>query len=175
MGNRQRDLVILVAVAVLAVVAYRVVKMYRTAENTPPLTETTSTGLDEELRNTVVTLEADLASRLSFQPSFSQDPLNLRRVVPRIYEGATDTSRAIIEGPGLYLTATVLDETGYTAVIRYKHHNYVVQEGDEFEGHTVISIRLGTAEVRNPGGAVVKLTQIEAIPQLPPQSGPVEL
>ncbi len=120
-------------------------------------------GTDENLAETVKSLEAALQERIEYQFDTKVDPLDLTRVI---------TSKALLEKMGMdefertkttmRLAATIVGVDDVAAiVIRYMGSNHVLRVGDKIAGWEVSEIGRKTAQL-SKGSRTKKLVNERA-------------
>jgi hypothetical protein len=120
-------------------------------------------GTDEQLKETVNTLEKSLNERLAYQTKVDGDPFDLTKVIQSRKFLASLGLRETLEQQGrMRLAATVTGETA-SAVIKFMGRSYIVHEGDMINGFQVASISAKQCTLRK-GGSVLTLVN-EAAPE----------
>ncbi len=120
-------------------------------------------GTDEQLEETVNTLEKDLNDRIAYQTNVALDPLDLTRTIQTKSFLASLGLRETLEQRGrMRLSCTIVGENP-SAIIKFMGRSHVLRIGDELNGFRVASI--GTAEmVLTKGGSRLVLVN-EAAPE----------
>jgi hypothetical protein len=126
-----RGLAVLAAIGLVAFLGFSVYKTYynipqnfsQVEQNTPITLDT-----DNNLRNTLDTLETVWENRQNFRFKLGQDPLFLGRVIADFAYDVTGHGESDEES-AIRLSATVVDENP-KAIIKYQGKSYVVQAGD---------------------------------------------
>jgi hypothetical protein len=97
-------------------------------------------GGDQELTQTVATLETELNERMAYETRVERDPLDLTKVIQSKKFLARLGLRETLEQQGrMRLSCTVVGTDG-SAVIKFMGRSHVVREGDVFNGYLVASI-----------------------------------
>jgi hypothetical protein len=97
-------------------------------------------GTDEELGQTVATLEKDLKERLVYDTRVQSDPLDLTKVIQSKKFLARLGLRETVEQLGrMRLSCTIVGTDG-SAVIKFMGQSHIVRVGDIFNGYRVESI-----------------------------------
>ena len=120
-------------------------------------------GTDEQLKETVNTLEKSLNERLAYQTHVGSDPFDLTKVIQSRKFLASLGLRETLEQQGrMRLAATVTGATS-SAVIKFMGRSYIVHEGDMINGFQVESITAKQCTLRK-SGSLLTLTN-EAAPE----------
>jgi hypothetical protein len=155
-----RGITILAAVVLVGFLGFSVYKTYydipeefAETEANNPLT----LDANNNLRNTLDTLETVWENRQNFRFGLSQDPLFLGRVITDYtYDTEGGESR---EDRAIRLSATVVDENP-KAIIKYQGKSYVVQAGDYIgDSYRVIKIEEKQVVLDNKGKRVVLISK----------------
>lgn len=120
-------------------------------------------GTDQQLEETVNTLEKDLNDRIAYQTNVSVDPLDLTRTIQSKSFLASLGLRETLEQRGrMRLSCTVMGENP-SGIVKFMGRSHVLRIGDELNGFHVASI--GPAEmVLMKGGSRLVLVN-EAAPE----------
>ncbi len=120
-------------------------------------------GTDQQLEETVNTLEKDLNDRIAYETVVSIDPLDLTRTIQSRSFLASLGLRETLEQRGrMRLSCTVLGDTP-SGIVKFMGRSHVLRVGDELNGFRVSSI--GAAEmVMTKGGSRLVLVN-EAAPE----------
>lgn len=120
-------------------------------------------GTDQQLEETVNTLEKDLNDRIAYQTNVTVDPLDLTRTIQSRSFLASLGLRETLEQRGrMRLSCTVTGDTP-SAIVKFMGRSHVLRVGDELNGFRVASI--GAAEmVMMKGGSRLVLVN-EAAPE----------
>ncbi len=100
-------------------------------------------GTDEQLKETVSTLEKNLDERLAYQTHVEGDPLDLTKVIQSKAFLQTLGLRETLEQQGrmrLSCTATSDDGLSSMGVVKFMGKSYNLREGDTFNGFKVMKI-----------------------------------
>ena len=120
-------------------------------------------GTDEQLKETVNTLESDLNERMAYETDVESDPFDLTKVIQSRKFLASLGLRETLEQQGrMRLAATVIGDS-LSAVIKFMGRSYIVHEGDTINGFVVESITSQQARLRK-SGALLTLVN-EAAPE----------
>ena len=120
-------------------------------------------GTDEQLKETVNTLEKNLNERLEYKTQVESDPFDLTKVIQSRKFLASLGLRETLEQQGrMRLAATVTGDSP-SAVIKFMGRSYIVHEGDNINGFQVQSITARQC-VLTKSGAVLTLVN-EAAPE----------
>ena len=120
-------------------------------------------GTDEQLKETVNTLEKNLNDRIAYRTKVEADPFDLTKVIQSRKFLASLGLRETLEQQGrMRLAATVIGDTP-SAIIKFMGRSYIVHEGDSINGFMVEHITTQTAQLRK-SGALLTLVN-EAAPE----------
>ena len=120
-------------------------------------------GTDEQLKETVNTLEKNLNDRLAYQTHVEGDPLDLTKVIQSKKFLASLGLRETLEQQGrMRLAATVIGDSP-SAVIKFMGQSRIVHEGDVINGFTVERITQQQCQL-SKGGSMLTLVN-EAAPE----------
>lgn len=120
-------------------------------------------GTDEQLKETVNTLEKSLNDRLVYQTRVEGDPFDLTKVIQSKKFLASLGLRETLEQQGrMRLAATVIGDSP-SAVIKFMGRSYIVHIGDAINGFVVEHIGARQCQLRK-GGALLTLFN-EAAPE----------
>ncbi len=97
-------------------------------------------GTDEQLKETVNTLEKNLNERLAYKTHVEGDPFDLTKVIQSRKFLASLGLRETLEQQGRMRLAATVTGTTPSAVIKFMGRSYIVHEGDMINGFTVQSI-----------------------------------
>ena len=156
-----RGLAVLAAIGLVAFLGFSVYKTYynipqnfSNVDSNRPIT----LDADNNLRNTLDTLETVWENRQSFSFRLSQDPLFLGRVITDFSYDATGSGESEEDG-AIRLSATVVDENP-KAIIKYQGKSYVVQAGDYIgEIYRVVKIEEKQVVLDNKGKKLVLISK----------------
>jgi hypothetical protein len=120
-------------------------------------------GTDQQLEETVNTLEKDLNDRIAYETVVTVDPFDLTRTIQSKMFLASLGLRETIEQRGrMRLSCTVLGDSP-SGIVKFMGRSHVLRIGDELNGFRVTSI--GAAEmVMMKGGSKLVLVN-EAAPE----------
>jgi hypothetical protein len=151
---------ILAAIALLGFLGYSVYNTYYgIPQNFSDATVDARVTLDanNDLRNTLDTLEVVWENRQNFRFSLNQDPLFLGRVIKDFAYDAEGGE--IEEESAIRLSATVIDENP-KAIIKFHGKSYVVQAGDYIGGsYRVVTIEERQVVLDNRGKRLVLISK----------------
>ena len=120
-------------------------------------------GTDEQLEETVNTLEKDLNDRIAYQTNVSVDPLDLTRTIQTKQFLASLGLRETLEQRGrMRLSCTVVGDNP-SAIVKFMGRSHVLRLGDELTGFRVTGIS-AAALVLMKGGSKLVLVN-EAAPE----------
>jgi hypothetical protein len=109
-------------------------------------------GTDEELAQTVATLETELKERSAYDTHVESDPLDLTKVIQSKKFLARLGLRETIEQLGrMRLSCTIVGTDG-SAIIKFMGRSHIVRVGDTFNGYLVEAIE-SERVVLSKGGA----------------------
>lgn len=151
-------LLVLLAVAVI-VVAVSNYRISRRIDHYHLQEQQVGIGSDEELTQTVATLEAELNERLAYATQVERDPLDLTKVIQSKKFLARLGLRETLEQQGrMRLSCTVIGTDG-SAVIKFMGRSHVIREGDIFNGYRVESITPQRVVLTKGGARLVLVNQ----------------
>jgi hypothetical protein len=116
-------------------------------------------GTDEQLEETVNTLEKNLADRLTHVAKVTNDPFDLTKVIRTKAFLASLGMRETIEQQGrMRLSCTVVGDLP-AAIIKFMGRSHVVYQGDVFNGFLVESITPSQVILSKSGAKLVLATE----------------
>jgi hypothetical protein len=154
---------ILVSLLVLTMVwigygNYRLSKKVETLKQTKIIL-----GTDEQLKETVNTLEKSLNERLAYRTKVESDPFDLTKVIQsRKFLNSLGLRETLEQQGRMRLAATVVGDSP-SAIIKFMGQSKIVHEGDMINGFTVERITQQQCQLRK-AGAVLTLVN-EAAPE----------
>ena len=117
-------------------------------------------GTDEQLKETVNTLEKSLNDRLAYQTQVESDPFDLTKVIQSRKFLASLGLRETLEEQGrMRLAATVTGESA-SAIIKFMGRSYVVHVGDLINGFQVESITEKQCQLRKNGSLLTLVNEV---------------
>lgn len=150
---------IIISLLVLAViwVGYSNYSMSKRVESLK--LEKITLGTDEQLKQTVNTLEKSLNDRLAYQTKVGNDPLDLTKVIQSKSFLASLGLKETLEQQGrMRLSATVLGENP-SAIIKFMGRSHIVHEGEVFNGFTVQTITAASMTMTKGGAKLVLVNE----------------
>lgn len=133
--------------------------------------ERISLGTDEQLRETVSTLERNLEERLAYTTDVENNPLDLTKVITSKKFLASLGLKETIEQQGrMRLSCTVLADRS-SAVIKFMGRSHVVREGDTFNGFLVEKINQAEMVLSKDGAHLVLYNETAPENELPEGMG----
>jgi len=114
-------------------------------------------GTDEQLKETVSTLEKNLDDRLAYQTHVSGDPLDLTKVIQSKAFLQSLGLRETLEQQGrMRLSCTATSSDGIQmGVVKFMGRSYNLHEGDSFNGFTVTKIQPSQMFLSKSGAQLV--------------------
>ncbi|MBK6765910.1 MAG: hypothetical protein IPG71_06145 [bacterium] len=120
-------------------------------------------GTDEQLEETVNTLEKDLNDRIAYQTNVSVDPLDLTRTIQTKQFLASLGLRETLEQRGrMRLSCTVVGDNP-SAIVKFMGRSHVLRLGDELNGFRVTGISAAELVLMKGGSRLVLVN--EAAPE----------
>lgn len=120
-------------------------------------------GTDEQLQETVNTLEKNLDDRLGYVPQIEIDPLDLTRVIQSRSFLASLGLRETLEQQGrMRLSCTIVGDSP-SAIVKFMGRSHILHEGDLFNGFFVDKITIAQVILTKSGSRLVLLN--EAAPE----------
>lgn len=120
-------------------------------------------GTDEQLEETVNTLEKDLNDRIAYQTNVSLDPLDLTRTIQTKQFLASLGLRETLEQRGrMRLSCTVVGDNP-SAIVKFMGRSHVLRIGDELNGFRVTAISAAELVLMKGGSRLVLVN--EAAPE----------
>ena len=117
-------------------------------------------GTDEQLKETVNTLEKSLNERLAYQTHVDSDPFDLTKVIQSRKFLASLGLRETLEQQGrMRLAATVTGDSP-SAIIKFMGRSYVVHEGDLINGFQVVSITEKQCQLSKGGSHLTLVNEV---------------
>jgi hypothetical protein len=154
-------LAVLAAVGLVAFLGFSVYKAYYDIPqdfSKVDMNRPVTLDADNDLRNTLDTLETVWEERQKFRFNLSQDPLFLGRVINDYTYDATGSGESE-EDSAIRLSATVVDENP-KAIIKYQGKSYVVQAGDYIgKIYRVVKIEEKQVVLDNKGKKLVLISR----------------
>jgi hypothetical protein len=116
-------------------------------------------GTDEQLKETVNTLEKSLDDRLSYQTKVDGNPFDLTKVIQSRQFLQSLGMRETLEQQGrMRLSCTVTGENP-SAVVKFMGRSYILHEGDTFNGFKVTKITQAQMFLSKAGAQLVLVNQ----------------
>ncbi|MCB9366881.1 MAG: hypothetical protein H6506_05075 [Calditrichaeota bacterium] len=120
-------------------------------------------GTDEQLTETVNTLEKDLNDRIAYETNVTVDPLDLTRTIQTRTFLASLGLRETLEQRGrMRLSCTVMGDSP-SAIVKFMGRSYVLRSGDELNGFRVTGIEPARIILTKGGSRLVLVN--EAAPE----------
>ena len=117
-------------------------------------------GTDEQLKETVNTLEKSLNERLAYQTRVEGDPFDLTKVIQSKKFLASLGLKETLEQQGrMRLAATVVGDTP-SAIIKFMGVSHIVHEGDILNGFTVEHITEKQCQLRKAGAVLTLINEV---------------
>jgi len=116
-------------------------------------------GTDEELAQTVATLETELKERSAYDTHVESDPLDLTKVIQSKKFLARLGLRETIEQLGrMRLSCTIIGTDG-SAVIKFMGRSHIVHVGDTFNGYLVEAIESERVVLSKRGARLILMNE----------------
>ncbi|MCL4306020.1 hypothetical protein KJZ99_08910 [bacterium] len=116
-------------------------------------------GTDQQLEETVNTLEKDLNDRIAYQTQVTVDPLDLTRTIQTRAFLASLGLRETLEQRGrMRLSCTVMSETP-SAIVKFMGRSHVLRVGDELNGFRVAAIEPAQMVMTKGGSRLVLINE----------------
>jgi hypothetical protein len=116
-------------------------------------------GTDEQLKETVNTLEKSLDDRLAYQTKVEGNPLDLTKVIQSRQFLQSLGLRETLEQQGrMRLSCTVTGESP-SAIVKFMGRSYILREGDTFNGFKVTKITSAQMFMSKAGAQLVLVNQ----------------
>jgi len=120
-------------------------------------------GTDEQLEETVNTLEKDLNDRIAYQTNVALDPLDLTRTIQTKQFLTSLGLRETLEQRGrMRLSCTVVGDNP-SAIVKFMGRSHVLRLGDELNGFRVVGITAAELVLTKGGSRLVLVN--EAAPE----------
>jgi hypothetical protein len=116
-------------------------------------------GTDEQLEETVNTLEKDLNERMAYETNVTTDPLDLTRTLQSRAFLASLGLRETLEQRGrMRLSCTVLGDNP-TGIVKFMGRSHILRVGDELSGFRVASINAREMVLMKGGSRLVLVNE----------------
>ncbi len=116
-------------------------------------------GTDEQLKETVNTLEKDLNERILYETNVESDPLDLTKAIQSKSFLASLGLRETLEQQGrMRLSCTVLGDDP-SAIIKFMGTSHIVHQGDPFNGFRVEQITSREVVIKKGGSQLVLVNE----------------
>jgi hypothetical protein len=120
-------------------------------------------GTDEQLKETVNTLESNLVERLAYVAKVSIDPFDLTRVIQsRKFLSSLGLKETLEQQGRMRLSCTVVGPNP-SAVVKFMGRSHILHEGDVFNGFKVEKIAAAQVILSKAGSRLVLMN--EAAPE----------
>jgi hypothetical protein len=164
MGQRMNVLWGIVLVALVGVMVWIGYSNYRMSKQVETLKqEKIILGTDEQLQETVNTLEHNLEERLAYNTHVETDPFDLTKVIQsKAFLNSLGLRETLEQQGRMRLSCTVVGESP-SAIVKFMGRSVVLHEGDQFNGFAVTKITKAQMFLSKNGAQLVLVN--EAAPE----------
>jgi hypothetical protein len=161
MGQRINVLWGIVLVALVGCMIWIGYSNYRMSKQVETLRQQKITlGTDEQLQETVNTLEKNLDERLAYNTHVESDPLDLTKVIQsKAFLNSLGLRETLEQQGRMRLSCTVVGETS-SGIVKFMGRSFVLHEGDHFNGFTVTKITKAQMFLSKNGAQLVLVNEM---------------
>lgn len=116
-------------------------------------------GTDEQLKETVNTLEKDLNERILYETDVESDPLDLTKAIQsKTFLASLGLKETLEQRGRMRLSCTVLSDHP-SAIVKFMGSSHIIHEGDIFNGFLVQQITAKEAVLMKDGSKLVLVNE----------------
>jgi hypothetical protein len=116
-------------------------------------------GTDEQLKETVNTLEKNLNDRLAYKTKVENDPLDLTKVIQsKVFLASLGLKETLEQQGRMRLSATVIGDSP-SAVLKFMGRSHIVHQGELFNGFMVEKITAASMTMTKGGARLVLINE----------------
>lgn len=160
MGQRMNVLWGIVVVALVGCMIWIGYSNYRMSKRVEELKlQKITLGTDEQLLETVNTLERNLDERLAYTTHVNTDPFDLTKVIQsKAFLNSLGLRETLEQQGRMRLSCTVVGDSP-SAIIKFMGRSFVVHEGDQFNGFSVTKITKAQMFLSKNGAQLVLVNE----------------